>query len=591
MISLHRKRFFIKNFISVVLPTVFSILLVGIISIIIIFQYIHRDIQKSNINLLSSVKNNVEFMVSDLDQYTLNFSTDPNIIVKVKQALYSDVFTYEMFQNINIIQNFINTPVNARKYLHSVYIYYNHYNKLLATDFGVTPLNRFYDRDWVANIKKASEKGEVWIEPRDIRQYEFEKQPVKIVSFYKKFFTPGALTSDGVVTINLRQDYINNLLGNLADNKQQTILVADSRDSLLFFNSGNNVPVASDLKKIRLNSSNVFSEKIGDTFYQVNKTYSTKYDLCFISLLPESVAGNVLKDLMLGIVSVILAVIIIGSFFAYAMTKKNHKQLMTIINILEQYETTREFPEALPKTSDEYDYIVRNILKTFIENDRINRQLIQRKHTLEIYELKALQMQLNPHFLYNTLETINWQSLEVSGKHGPVNRMIENLSNILKYCLTNAEERISILEEIKYTKCYTYIQSVRYSNRFRVIWEYFDEVLDYKILKLFFQPLLENSIHHGVISREKDGLIKIKIELKKETIKITIIDNGIGMDKAKLEEVRSSLKNQWQDTKHIGLINTNQRIRLLYGEKYCIRINSKKDLGTVQYLEIPKTLE
>ena len=585
---MQRKRFFVKNFISVIIPTLISISLVGIISIIIIYQYMHSDIKKNNVNLLSLVKINLEFMLTDLEQYTLNFSANPDIIARAKEILSSNIYTYEMSENIKFIQNSINTPVNAHKYLHSAYVYYKHYDKFFATDFGAVALDKFYDRDWVDSVKNENGRGQIWIESREIRQFDFEKHPTKVISVYRNFFSPGARTSDGIITINFRQDYVNNMLSDLLIYNQQSILVANSEGTVLFSSSGDNTLEAGNLEDIRLNASNAFTEIIGNTPYLVFKTYSDKYGLYFISILPFTAVSSVMKELLLGTISVISVAIIIGSLFAYAMTNKSRRQITTIISILEQYETSREFPKVLPEATDEYDYIVRNILKTFIENDQINTQLTKRKYLLELYELKALQMQLNPHFLYNTLETINWKSMELYGKPGLVNSMIENLSSILKCCLTSAEERVTISKEIEYTKCYISIQNVRYGNKFHVIWEYDEEVLDYKILKLFFQPLLENCISHGVILRESEGLIKIKIMLKKERIKITIIDNGVGMDREKLKEVRESLENQWQDTKHIGLINTNQRIRLLYGGKYCIRINSKKDLGTVQYLEIPK---
>lgn len=202
-------------------------------------------------------------------------------------------------------------------------------------------------------------------------------------------------------------------------------------------------------------------------------------------------------------------------------------------------------------------------------------------------ELIALQSQINPHFLYNTLHTIYWEVIKATGNNSKPIRMIENLSSILDYSLTTPCGKVSVGDEIRYTKTYLYIQMIRYGDKFDVIWDYKENVKPVSTIKLLIQPLVENCISHGINNKEGKGKIKIKISRKDNLLTLIIIDSGMGITTENLKEIKDKLNLGVDNSNHIGLFNTNKRLKLTYGDNYGLRINSKLGLGTVISIKIP----
>ena len=199
----------------------------------------------------------------------------------------------------------------------------------------------------------------------------------------------------------------------------------------------------------------------------------------------------------------------------------------------------------------------------------------------------ALQNQLNPHFLFNTLQTIQLEVNQVEGKNGKIATTIEELSDILKYALGNSNEKVSFAREIQYLKKYVNIQKLRFGDKFILYYEVDEELMDFQVFRLLLQPIVENSILHGVRYREK-GYIKVKIHYShtEPKVVISVIDSGIGMTKEELQMQRQNMKDY--NPNHVGLANVNCRLKLYYGEEAQLHIYSKKDMGTVIRFCLPR---
>lgn len=199
-------------------------------------------------------------------------------------------------------------------------------------------------------------------------------------------------------------------------------------------------------------------------------------------------------------------------------------------------------------------------------------------------EFKTLQSQINPHFLYNTLDTISWKALEYDDKE--VYKMVSSLSDFFRISLSEGEDFISLKDEVKHVKSYLDIQKIRYKNKldFNI---YLDPSLSNAlIVKMILQPLVENSIFHGLKEKRYVGEIKISILKSKEFININILDNGIGIDEKKLHIINKKIKtNSYSDS--YGLFNINERLRLIYGEKYSLKIKSSQGKYTLVNIKIP----
>jgi two-component system sensor histidine kinase YesM len=278
---------------------------------------------------------------------------------------------------------------------------------------------------------------------------------------------------------------------------------------------------------------------------------------------------------------------LMGLALTYYLNKRNFRNIRNIVSIIESAEKEIPLPPVPSRVEDEYGYIVQTIIKTFIERSFLKIQLSERMYKSKTIELLALQSQINPHFLFNTLETINWKVLGFTGKPNEANEMISSLSDILKYTLQRDEREVSVRDEIRYTESYIMIQKVRYRDKFEVVWNYDDDVLLVPIMKLLLQPLVENSIYHGIKAKDGKGTIAIGIKRTGGWLEISVADDGLGISPDRLAEIKSDLMRDSGFSAHIGLYNTNKRLRLQYGEDSGISIESEEGRKTTVRALIP----
>jgi two-component system, sensor histidine kinase YesM len=205
-------------------------------------------------------------------------------------------------------------------------------------------------------------------------------------------------------------------------------------------------------------------------------------------------------------------------------------------------------------------------------------------------ELKALQAQINPHFLYNTLDSIIWMSK--ANRNEEVITMVSALTRLFRIALSRGKDVISIQEEIEHINSYLTIQHIRYKNKFTFDIKVEEELYKYSTMKLILQPIVENSIYHGI--KEKRGLGHIEVRGRDlgDVIVFEVLDNGKGMSKDKLNALRNALNNGVQDKMEVyGVKNVNERLKIFFGAEYGLTFFSEEDVGTRVEIRIPKLLE
>lgn len=220
---------------------------------------------------------------------------------------------------------------------------------------------------------------------------------------------------------------------------------------------------------------------------------------------------------------------------------------------------------------------------------RLN-ELVNKTYKLEISEsearFKALQAQISPHFLYNALDTINWSLIDKGDYE--TSKILGSLSEILRYSIDYNKGMVTLGEEMRQLENYLRIQKGRFENRFDYRVDLDESLKNYKIPKLLLQPLVENAVVHGVEKVTSGGNISIKALNKGEHIDIEIIDNGNGISPDKLKRINDQLKKNQKDINdRIGLLNVNDRIKLIYGNEYFLSIESSSK-GTKAHIRIGK---
>ncbi|MCR5580790.1 MAG: sensor histidine kinase [Pseudobutyrivibrio sp.] len=227
--------------------------------------------------------------------------------------------------------------------------------------------------------------------------------------------------------------------------------------------------------------------------------------------------------------------------------------------------------------SDGFEEMVGKLNSLIQENKRAERR---KRHA----ELELLQAQINPHFLYNTLDTIIWL-IEADKKSESIN-MVSDLSNFFRFCLSRGKDIISLQEEEKHVLSYLAIQKTRYQDRMDYEVHIPESLYPYSIPKLTLQPLVENSIYHGIKLQREKGVIKVEAVDIGDKIELTVRDNGAGMSDDRLKEMRTAIVNG--EKIGFGLRTVHERIQLFFGEDYGLTISSTEGVGTTITAVIPK---
>jgi two-component system sensor histidine kinase YesM len=586
-----KRKFFLKNLAMFIIPLLIPIFILGSFSFFITQKYVKNEINKNNMILLNQIAQNIEMMLDEFNALTISFNHDYSIVVKLRQILDRRNNTIDNIVAMDMFKSMLKTPVNSKPYIHSIYVYYqnsNHY--FISTRDGLTSLDSSTDTSWYNSFIENKTDKNTWLDIRNIREYSFETEPFKVISIYNKLLSSSNKPT-GVIVMNIYPEYVKDTLKGLITYPGQEILVMDENNQIIFNSTGSpsDLKHIKDLKEASNNNSSFFSTTISGKPYVISKFNSNRLGLKYISIIPQEAIYSVPKQLAKLTCFLLIVSFILGLAIAYYITQKNYNQILNIISIINSAETGNKLPPLPNRITDEYSYIIHNILKIFIEQSYLKLQLSEKQYKMKTAQLIALQSQINPHFLYNTLHAIYWEAFSYTRKPNKLTSMVSNLSDILKYSLDNPYQKVKLKDEISNTQAYIKIQQSRYIDKFKVIWSYDESLEDLSIIKLVMQPLIENCIYHGFTNGDKKYYIKIKILKLNSCLKISVIDNGSGITKEKLRDIRNNLEVDNDHSDRIGLFNTNKRLKLTYGEKYGLKIRSKLGHGTVVYIRIPIT--
>ena len=574
-----KRSFLIHNILLYLIPVLLPLFIISASMLIIVNTFVKDEIDKRNKKEISARINNIDETIDSLENLNIVLSNNPSIKVRLKNIISridQDGIKSEDYEMVNTIIDLIFSYTSINKNLLSLYIYFNSSeNWFISSTNRFTNFNFYYDTTWIDSYEEhLFDDTQTWFEFRTIDNYGFqEDNKVNVFTIYQKIYSSGKASSDGVLVLNIDSASINKLLGTIFPVKNETITILDNQDTVIF---------SSGTKDVKENKQSITYE-IASSVYNWKYVYTKPYKEAY--RIPIFISRFIL---ITNFISCLLGLII-----AYIIPKRNCNQIIKIANqIVKAKEgnltaidsNTAKTPNTL------YEYITTNVVGSFLQIDYLELKLSERRYHIKSLELQSLQSQLNPHFLYNTIQTILWETIALTGRPNKASAMIEDLSDILHYSLDDNLSYASIYDEIKVTNAYVAILQTRYSDQFKLLWDFSNLLDDIKIPKLLFQPLIENSIHHGIRDKQlKNSYIRISLKLINQSkIKIRVIDNGTGMDYSKLKEVRKQLYNTEGNYEHIGLNNTYKRLLLMYGkESVKFFITSKAGKGTIITIILP----
>jgi two-component system sensor histidine kinase YesM len=391
--------------------------------------------------------------------------------------------------------------------------------------------------------------------------------------------------SIGVFMVNISVDSFKNSYRDIEGSFIGDLFVLNNSGDILFSSQdgreGDRYPY---FEKVR-NVDN--GEVLLDKASIVRTRFLGNGQLMVLNTLPKDFAWNKLSGLRKRMITLLLFTLILGIGITALISSFFNKRIKTLVKFMKKVQNGR-LDERVPVTSmDE----VGELSAMFNEMCQKLSEYIQRVYFAEIErknsELSVLQAQINPHFLYNTLESIKMKALMEDQPE--ISKMISSLGSLFRWSVKTKDKFVAIDEELDYISSYLDLIQFRYGNKLEIRIEFAEDILDLEIPKLLLQPIVENSVIHGI--EPSEGLKCIYLSGKRigDIVEISVYDNGVGMSEEDLSELISGLDNRQENTDYygIGVRNVHQRIRLIFGNEYGLDITSKVDAGTTVHIRIP----
>lgn len=329
-----------------------------------------------------------------------------------------------------------------------------------------------------------------------------------------------------------------------------------------------------------LRESDKILEQISKEYVAVNSTSQNTGWKFYLYKTKKSVEKSVYQMLLAEIPLIagcVLIIFILGMAFSRLFTRKIE---MLTENMDQVNHGSREVT-VTSDAEDEVGVLIRSFRRMMGEIDRLISEVYENKIALKEFELKALTAQINPHFLYNSLSIINWMAIKSGQKE--ISKVTLDLSTFYRTALSKGEDMVTVENCIRNIEAYLSIQLVMHDNDFTVEWKIDPQVKAEKVPKLILQPVVENALEHGLdVKEEGDKILQLSFLDAEDVVLLRVEDNGMGMEQSVAESLVT------YQAEGYGLKNVNDRICLLYGEEYKIRITSSVGKGTVVEMRIPK---
>ncbi|NMA65055.1 MAG: sensor histidine kinase [Clostridiaceae bacterium] len=563
----------IKNKLFLILFTLlFSVSFLSFISIQISYSIYDSQLVSQSSVILNLFSTNIEIELKKIENMTFSILSDPKVqsylnIIKTEGSSYEKYKATDDF-----IQRLMSESQNEN-YISSIsFLDLNNNEYIVGRSAVILDDNR---KKEVIERAKAKNGGIVWIEPSIDDNCIIAAREIRAT---------GTMESLATLVVRLDPDkLIDRHLG--AESKYESNILILSDNKLVFSNEKS--IGLDDVKTINSNIRSYQVQTINDKKFLINYGMSSYTDWTYINILPYDNIFQGIAAMRLIMVAAFVLILLVVSFMGIKFADGITKPIIALTQKMKKAEQGDFRSSNLESISNDYTDEIGQLEHDFsIMVDKINT-LINENYVKQLLiketELKALQAQINPHFLYNTLASINGIARMNGQKQ--ISAMVKALGNLLRSAMKNNETVITLDEELSLLNDYVTIQKIRYGARLVFGVEADDELKEYIIPKLTLQPIVENSINYGLESLTEECCINVKTIMHPEYFSIAIEDNGPGMSEETLEKFRKKILVP--KGTGIGLKNIDERIKLIFGENYGLFIESNLNKGTRVNIHLP----
>lgn len=585
-----RSRVLCAFYIFSMLPT----LIVAMISMENTTHILEQNVKTLTEKNLEQINQNVEFQLNSYEDVLYQLYTDDKIVELVNHINLNrdpELCRRELIYKFREV-------VRAKPYIESLMIISNSLERIFYDKLTTASTRSSWTDSYPISMKK--------IYNRIIKSRKTVIFPTEYASNYlaqkNYLFHMGHRIIDyknlnkeiGIVILSLNQKMLDEICNKDYKNERLGIyFLVDENNQLMSIPSVNYVEEKQYNEKKKISSDTLYHqmarkmEKFSDKDILLHYVMDNETGWTAVGVADKEVFFQEVKKQRNWIVIFAILSIVILSIIGYFTTKQLTSSIQIITdsmkrvskgNLSERIKIRKNMPEEIGDIAKQFNDMVGKV-ESSIENERM--ATIKQKNA----EIAFLEAQINPHFLYNTLDTINWMAIDE--EQYEISDAVNLLAQILRYGISDSNKMVPIWEEIEWLKRYIFLQQYRIKSVLNYQIQVAPEIRECYIHKLLLQVFVENAIKHGIDKEQDDFLLEIRLLEEGEQIKIVIQDNGKGMEETKLKEILEGTHSE----KHIGIRNTKERIYIYYGEKSKVELKSEIGCGTTVSISIPKIME
>lgn len=523
-------------------------------------------------NMLSLIEKNVQYIINDV------YDTG-NIVMtsrSVQELLSADPDSTDYHQQVlsqePAVEDLLINLTNNKRYIGTILLANDNYslakykNLIYRIDTDSVDLNKEL---WMPGTLDAYGQG-LWF-PGETTEYFTDN----ILIYTKLIRSLNELHPIGTLLIGIDKKIFEDVLMPIKDSDNTRIIIWREKE-ILYDSSPKENDELSCLGKDDLFSflREEGTKHLASTkWFYVKSIPCTDTDWYISAVVPYDVLLLDKRHTLVLFISVAVLTLLIALLCSYLFTNNITKTIRQLRRYIENLKSGRR-EKIVFNSLDEIGQIGNQFIQIVEENERLTTNLYKSLYREKESELIALQSQINPHFLYNALDSIFWMAKDQNTVD--ISRMTVALSKMFRLSLNNGDKLITIRQELEMVDSYITIQKIRFEDHIRVSTSVEESLLDIKIIKFILQPLVENAINHGIAPKKNGGAISLEIRRENDDILITITDDGVGFE----------TDNRPFPTSGYALRNTDERLKLYYGPDYGIRITSSPGHGTCVHVRL-----
>ncbi len=569
------------------LLTFSTILIMQVVSFRFTLQTVRASTEETNRTLLSQLVTQIDSYISGMELISLAVADDLDI------QQYLESMGIRSPDSHSVIEEKLQNFIMVRDDISNILIVTQ--DGLFVSSDPLAKMNPWApvtDKEWYTRAVEAFNHTVV---STSYVQNLIEGRYSWVVSLSRGIISSQDKIPLGVFLVDLKFNRIKNLCQSLTGGKKSYNFIIDHDGNYIFHPSQQLVysnirtePLRSILPLLEDGEKTTYSE--GDKYYMIQTSELTGWHVVNVSYESDMITDWKYVQTTFTLIGLILFLVV--GLATNRISLGITKPVIKLLEVMQSVDTgdfrlvgTIRATDEIRELAREYDIMVGRIRELMEANEKEHE--LKRKS-----DLKALQAQINPHFLYNTLDSIIWMAeMEQSSE---VVEMTSALSKLFRISISKGRELITIKDEIAHVQSYLTIQKMRYRDKFKYLVDIPRELNDFITLKITLQPLVENAIYHGIKEIDGEGTIKISGWMDRESIILEVSDNGKGMDSHQMKELLDGIETPLEDRpvfsrQGMGVRNIHERIRIYFGQEYGLTCRSKPGEGTTIRVRIPKT--